>query len=150
MELNIDEVAQLAELVSEHDLSELTVETDGIKIKLRRGAKVSAAHMTMAAPMALQAPAAATPEAEEDDPASDALTIKAPIVGTFYAAPAPDTPSFVKPGDRVEPETVVCVVEAMKVMNEIKAEVSGVIRRSMVENATPVEYGQPLFEVDPA
>ena len=150
MELNIDEVAQLAELVSEHDLSELTVETDGIKIKLRRGAKVSAAHMTMAAPMALQAPVPATPEAEEDDSSSDALTIRAPIVGTFYAAPAPDTPSFVKPGDRVEPETVVCVVEAMKVMNEIKAEVSGVIRRSMVENATPVEYGQPLFEVDPA
>jgi acetyl-CoA carboxylase biotin carboxyl carrier protein len=72
-----------------------------------------------------------------------------PIVGTFYAAPAPDAAPFVRPGEKVSPETVVCIVEAMKVMNEVKAEISGVVRRVLVESGTPVEFGQPLFEIEP-
>jgi acetyl-CoA carboxylase biotin carboxyl carrier protein len=74
-------------------------------------------------------------------------TIDAPIVGTFYVAPAPDADAFVKPGDPVDADTVVCIVEAMKVMNEIKAEKSGVIKKILVDNASPVEFGQPLFEL---
>ena len=155
LDLNLETVTQLAELVSEHDLSELCVETEAVKLKLRRGAKVKAAPMTLSAPamsMAVPAAAAAAPAAAAPEPeaADDALTIPSPIVGTFYSAPAPDAAAFVKPGDRVDPDTVVCIVEAMKVMNEIKAEISGVIRSCLVENATPVEYGQPLFEVEPA
>jgi acetyl-CoA carboxylase biotin carboxyl carrier protein len=99
--------------------------------------------MALAAP---SAPAAAAPtaDAQADDLGE---TIDSPIVGTFYAAPSPDADSFVKVGDTVSADTVVCIVEAMKVMNEIKAEKSGVIKRVLVDNATPVEFGQPLFEI---
>ena len=74
----------------------------------------------------------------------------APIVGTFYGAPAPDAPSYVKAGDRVEPGTVLCIIEAMKLMNEIEAETSGVVREVLVRNEEPVEYGQVLFRIEPA
>jgi acetyl-CoA carboxylase biotin carboxyl carrier protein len=94
--------------------------------------------------------AAPAHDAAADDAAAPAATIASPIVGTFYAAPAPDAPPFVKVGDTVDADTVVCIVEAMKVMNEIKAEQCGVIRKVLVDNATPVEFGQPLFEIDPA
>ena len=99
-----------------------------------------------------ETPAATTDrEAEQTPPeATEAESIKSPIVGTFYTAPAPDADPFVKVGDTVHPDTVVCIVEAMKVMNEIKAEKAGTIRRIVAENGMPVEYNQPLFEIDPA
>ncbi len=118
-------IAQLAQVMSAHDLTELSVETADVKLVMRRG-RVAEAVVAAAA------------------------AITSPIVGTFYLAPSPDAQPFVKPGDKVGPETVVCIVEAMKVMNEVKAEVSGVIRRILVENGTPVEFGQPLFEIEPA
>jgi acetyl-CoA carboxylase biotin carboxyl carrier protein len=103
-------------------------------------------------------PAAAPAKASIEDapagaktaPDDDRITITSPIVGTFYSAPAPDKPPYVKAGDSVDEDTVICIVEAMKVMNEIKAEVRGTVVRVLVENATSVEYGQPLFEIKPA
>ncbi len=85
-----------------------------------------------------------------DEVPSHWVEVTAPIVGTFYGAPAPDAPSYVKAGDRVEPGTVLCIIEAMKLMNEIEAETSGVVREVLVRNEEPVEYGQVLFRIEPA
>ncbi|NLF18069.1 MAG: acetyl-CoA carboxylase biotin carboxyl carrier protein [Lentisphaerae bacterium] len=144
-------IAQLAQVMSAHDLTELSVETADVKLVMRRG-RVAEAVVAAAAPavMAMPAVGVPAPAAAAAAPATPAAAITSPIVGTFYLAPSPDAQPFVKPGDKVGPETVVCIVEAMKVMNEVKAEVSGVIRRVLVENGTPVEFGQPLFEIDPA
>jgi oxaloacetate decarboxylase alpha subunit len=134
------------------DLSDLEVEDTkaGFRVRLRRGGKVSAAgtpvvHVTQggapaAAPVeAAHAPAAAAPAAPAGRP------FPSPMVGTFYRSPAPDSDPFVDVGDAIGPETVVCIIEAMKVMNEIKAETSGLVVEVLVENGEPVEFGQPLF-----
>jgi acetyl-CoA carboxylase biotin carboxyl carrier protein len=146
--MNIEEIRKVAELMEKHDLSEFSIHCEDMKLKLKRGADtvVAAAPAPAMALAAPSAPAAAAPtaDAQADDLGE---TIDSPIVGTFYAAPAPDADSFVKVGDTVSADTVVCIVEAMKVMNEIKAEKSGVIKRVLVDNATPVEFGQPLFEI---
>jgi acetyl-CoA carboxylase biotin carboxyl carrier protein len=101
----------------------------------------------MPAPAAIAAPpvAAAVPAA-----ASTELEIKSPMIGTFYRAPSPEAAAYVEVGTEVTPETVVCIIEAMKVMNEIKAEAKGVITQALVENAKPVEFGQPLFKIRPS
>jgi len=146
-------IAQLAQVMSTHELTEISLETGDLKLTLKRGRVYEAVPASvLAAPASAQAPAVAPAAASAGAAAApeSGPCILSPIVGTFYIAPAPDAPPFVKTGDRVSPETVVCIVEAMKVMNEIKAEMSGVVRRVLVENGTPVEFGQPLFEVDPA
>jgi acetyl-CoA carboxylase biotin carboxyl carrier protein len=145
--MDIRKISQLAQLMSTHDLSEVSFESAEVKLTLKRGRLLDA--VASAASAVAGPPASAVvvaPPAEA--PAAAAIT--SPIVGTFYFAPAPDAPPFVRPGDTVGPETVVCIVEAMKVMNEVKAELSGVIRRVLVENGTPVEFGQPLFELESA
>jgi acetyl-CoA carboxylase biotin carboxyl carrier protein len=151
--MNIDEIARLAELMTEHELAEISIRTEELKLKLRRGSEPVMSPVAMPAAMTAPQPvgvaAPATAETDSTPPSSAAL-ITSPIVGTFYQASAPDAPPFVQVGDVVTPDTVVCIIEAMKVMNEIKAEQSGVIRKVLIDNATPVEYGQPLFEVDPA
>ncbi len=103
-----------------------------------------------AAPVA--ATAASTPSAPTADPvaASRLVDVTAPIVGTFYAAPAPDVPNYVKPGDRVQVGAVLCIIEAMKLMNEIEADVAGTVVEVLVKNEDPVEYGQVLFRIDPS
>lgn len=147
--MDIRKISQLAQLMSTHDLAEISLESADVKLLLKRGRLVET--FTAPAPVAAATlPAASavgstTPVA----PPAAAPAITSPIVGTFYFAPAPDAPPFVRPGDKVGPDTVVCIVEAMKVMNEVKAEMSGVIRRALVENGTPVEFGQPLFELEP-
>ena len=147
--MNIEEIRKVAELMEKHDLSEFSIHCEDMKLKLKRGADtvVTASPAPAMAPAAPVAPAAAAPTA--DAQGDDALgeTIDSPIVGTFYAAPSPDADAFVNVGDTVSADTVVCIVEAMKVMNEIKAEKSGVIKQILVDNATPVEFGQPLFEI---
>lgn len=148
--MDIRKISQLAQVMTTHDLTEVTVETADLKLSLRRGRVVEAVAMPLAREAAPVTPAAAPAPSSAAAPAASFAAITSPIVGTFYLAPAPDAPPFVKPGDKVGPETVVCIVEAMKVMNEIKAETSGVIRRILVENGTPVEFGQPLFEIEPA
>jgi acetyl-CoA carboxylase biotin carboxyl carrier protein len=131
------------------ELTEVDVEQEGIKIKLRKGStpELSApAIRTAPLPVALPAPVAApAPPAP-----STSLTITAPMVGTFYRSSSPDGAAFVQEGTLVEPGKTVCIIEAMKLMNEIKAEVQGKVVKVMVENAQPVEYGQPLFIVEPA
>jgi acetyl-CoA carboxylase biotin carboxyl carrier protein len=145
--MNIEEISQVAELMSKHDLTEFVVESDEMKLVLKRGGVA----VPMMAPAVAAAPAAAPVAAPASNaPAEEesAATINSPLVGTFYAAASPDAPPFVKVGDEVSDDTVICIVEAMKVMNEIKAECRGRIKRLMVENATSVEYGQPLFEIE--
>ncbi len=142
-------VRRLVELMKEHDLSEIDIREGDTRIRLRRGAEPV---VTVASPRAAAAPAAAAvphPEAEQRR-TEDAYiaVIRSPIVGTFYTAADPESPPFVKVGDHVGPETAVCIVEAMKVFNQIPAEVSGKITAILVENGQPVEFGQPLFKVD--
>ena len=148
---DVRRVRRLVELMKEHDLSEIDIREGDTRIQLRRG---SDPVVTVAAPRAAAAPAAAPlppPPAEAEQRRADdahVAVVKSPIVGTFYAAPNPESPAFVKVGDHVGPETTVCIVEAMKVFNQIPAEVSGKIMAVLVENGQPVEFGQPLFKVD--
>lgn len=142
-------IRRLVELMKEHDLNEIDLRQGDMRIQLRRGATPPAA----AAPPEPAAPAvqAASPTTAPQVAATTEehiVVIKSPMVGTFYAAPDPDSPPFVKVGDHVGPETTVCIVEAMKVFNQIPAEVSGKVVSVLVENGEPVEYGQPLFKVD--
>ena len=146
---DVAKVRELIALMEEHELSELDLERGDNRVRIRRGGEVVA----YAAPAAA-APRAAAPAAGPEPsaaPAADArmLVIKSPMVGTFYKASGPDTPAFVKVGDRIGPEKTVCIIEAMKVFNEIPAGVSGQVVAILVENGAPVEFGQPLIKVDP-
>jgi len=137
--IDFDQVREVIRLAEELGLAELEVETDSLKVRVKRVDQASPAASGIAA-----APAS-SPAAEDHFEA-----IVAPMVGTFYRAASPDTPPFVKEGDVVEGDQVVCIIEAMKLFNEIQAEKRGRIARVLVENASPVEFGQPLFLVDPA
>ncbi len=153
---DLKKIRRLVELMKEHDLNEMDLEQGEQRIRLRRGVTGEVvAHPLPAAPLPSPAqpaptpaptPAAAKPAAEE----SQAVFIRSPMVGTFYTAPSPEAAAYVKVGDHVGPDTTICIVEAMKVFNEIPAEVSGKIVAVLVENGDPVEYGQPLFKVDPS
>jgi acetyl-CoA carboxylase biotin carboxyl carrier protein len=148
--LNMDELRELAQLVDEHGFTEFEFENEKIRVRLGKTvmaqAPVQAATLAPApaAPSASAAPASVPETADEDE---GLHTITSPIVGTFYRAPSPDKPPYVKEGDKVSNDTVVCIVEAMKLMNEIQAEVSGEIVKVYVENGEPVEFGQPLFGI---
>lgn len=138
---------RLVTLMDDHELSEVDLRQGGVRIKLRKG---SGDPVTLVSSAPAPAPAAATPAPAEPAAASaeQAVTIKSPMVGTFYAASSPESPPFVKPGDHVSEDTVVCIVEAMKVFNEIPAEMSGKIVAKLVEDGEPVEFGQPLFKIE--
>ena len=150
--MKIEEIEAIARIMSENDLSEFRIDVDDCKLCMRRGAKVSVAaavpavHAAPAAPAVQPAVAPAAPAAESAAP-EKVESIDSPLVGTFYRATSPGAPALVSVGDKVTPDTVVAIIEAMKVMNEIKAEKSGVVREILVENGTPVEYGQPLFVI---
>ncbi len=144
----------LAEIVSEHHLTELVVESAGTTITVRREAPaVMAAPMQMQMPAYAPAPAQAAPAAPAAAAAAapvvddKAHVVTSPFVGTFYRKPNPDSPSYVNLNDRVEKGAVLCIVEAMKLMNEIEADASGIIIGILVEDGAPVEYGQPLFKI---
>jgi acetyl-CoA carboxylase biotin carboxyl carrier protein len=153
------ELRQILQALVEHGVSELTLETPDYKLTVRRGGEVQMVAVTqVAAPVPAQAPApvpapapapAPAPEAPKADECPGCVEIRAPIVGTFYRAPAPDAPPYVNEGDRVEKGQVLCIIEAMKLMNEIESEVSGIVKKILVENGEPVEYGQPLFLIQP-
>ncbi len=154
MELN--EIREIIELMKEHDLSVFHLERDGIKLKLKKGMDLE--EIAAAAPKALPEYSVAAPEppapAESETPSaqesSNNAEINSPMVGTFYRSPSPESDPFVKVGDNVDEETTVCIIEAMKVMNEIKADINGIIERVLVDDSTPVQYGEPLFVVSPA
>jgi acetyl-CoA carboxylase biotin carboxyl carrier protein len=151
---DMQDLKQLVEFLKEQDVAEFDLDRGDLKIRLKfsqPAAPTPIAHMVPAAGAPLQmmtAPAAAPePAAPVIDPDADLHVIKSPIVGTYYGSPSPGAGAFVSPGDRVEKGQVVCIVEAMKLMNEIESDASGEIVKCMVSNGQPVEFGQPLFSV---
>jgi acetyl-CoA carboxylase biotin carboxyl carrier protein len=148
---DMDELRDLMELVTEQGFTEFEFENENIRVRLSKAASYAPVAQPMQAPVSGAAPQQTAAASTEAAPASDAdeglYKITSPIVGTFYRSPGPDKDSYVKEGSRVAPETVVCIVEAMKLMNEIQAEVSGEVVKIYVENGQPVEFGQPLFGI---
>lgn len=153
--MNIDEIKELIEILNNTDIAELCVESEGVKISIKKGSAWQAAIAPQ--PAVIQAPPAAAapaPVAEAAaDPAQDDddryVKVTAPMVGTFYRAPAPDAEPYVSVGDIVEVGQPLCIIEAMKLMNEIESEVRGRIVKILVENEQPVEYGELLFLIEP-
>ena len=139
---DLDQIRAIIALAAEAELAELTVESDTLKITVKRG---TPAH---AAPRAAAGPAREEMRSAPSDNHFQPIT--APMVGTFYRSPNPDAPPFVEEGDEVQPGQTVCIIEAMKLFNEIQAEVRGRVARVLAENGSPVEYGQPLFLIDPS
>ena len=155
--MEMEKIRELVQLVEDSEIQELELSNRGETIRISKsgGAQVLAPGMQMApAPIPVPAPALAAPAAAAMAPAvagvrgDNLKDISSPMVGTFYRSASPDAEAFVRVGDRVEKGDVVCIIEAMKVMNEIEAEVGGVVREIPVENAQPVEFGQPLFLID--
>ena len=164
LSVNMDELRELIQLIRENDFSEFELEHEGYRVRFRRGSEASsdtsapdttgATKTTLSTTTAGEAKGAtaapAHPGAKAQTAASedqDLHIIPSPIVGTFYRSPSPIADSFVKIGSRVEADTVVCIIEAMKLMNEIQAEATGEVAKIYVENGQPVEYGQPLFGI---
>ncbi len=150
--MELKEIKKIIQLMKDNDLSEFEMEDQGSRIRIKRGRTgepVSLAPGVSAPVVAPSAAPAAAPAAEGDDEDAGLTEIKSPMVGTFYRSTSPEADPFVSVGDEVEPDTVVCIIEAMKVMNEIKAEVRGVIRKILPESGTAVEFGQPLFKIEP-
>lgn len=162
--MDIREIQNLIKFVAKSGATEVKLEMDDFKITIKTTAEGAAEATTYvqhipvqqaapaaAAPVAAAAPAvAATPAAPAADDTSKFITIKSPIIGTLYRKPSPDKPSFVEVGSTISKGDVVCVIEAMKLFNEIEAEVSGKIVKILVDDASPVEFDQPLFLVDPS
>ncbi len=149
--MNIKEIKEMIQLMNENGLSEIELEKDGLKIKLKKNQagyiEHSVAHELRSAP----APAShreAAPPKESPKPTAAKNAVKSPMVGTFYASPAPDAPPFLQVGMQVEVGQVVCIIEAMKLMNEIKSEVRGKVVEIAVNNGDPVEFGQVIFVVE--
>lgn len=158
--MDLKDIKVIVDLMKKNAVSEFEMEEGDFKIKLKRESGKPRKGETMvvqeAAPVIL--PAAAVPVAAAPAPAAPATAtppapegpeVKSPMIGTFYRRPSPDADSFVEVGSVVEPDTVVCIIEAMKVMNEIKAEVKGTIAEVLLEDGKPVEYGQALFRIEP-
>jgi acetyl-CoA carboxylase biotin carboxyl carrier protein len=145
--VDLKEIKALIDLMQKNGLTAFEMEKDGFRISLAKETGYAPA-MAYAAPPAVS-PAAAVPAPaaapSEAAPAASGKEIPSPMVGTFYSSPSPESPAFVKVGQKVAPDTVVCIIEAMKVMNEIKAEVSGTITEVAAENGQPVQFGQALF-----
>ncbi len=162
--MNQKELKELIDFLIERDIAEFELERGDVKVRVKRGVDASHATVThhvagvtpMAAPMPVthahvsvppvSAPHPQVPIAEEEE----LHIVKSPIVGTFYESPAPGAPPFVKPGDIVQAGQVLCIIEAMKLMNEIEADASGEVVKRLVNNSQPVEYGQPLFAIRPS
>jgi acetyl-CoA carboxylase biotin carboxyl carrier protein len=148
--MQLDKVKEIIDIMTANDLTEFEMEEDGVRLVLKKGgvaqvvptAAVPSPSASQVGPSA--APASTAPAA--DDPRM--AYVKAPFVGTLYHAPAPDAEPYVTVGQEVSPETVLCIVEAMKVMNEIKAEIKGIVREILAENAHAVQFGQPLFKIE--
>ena len=161
--MNQKELKELIEFLIEKDVTEFELERGDVKVRIKRGTQAAAqdvhyvamppmaapAEARVAAPAASSAASAAAPPAAESAKEEGLHVVTSPIVGTFYESPSPGSPPFVKPGDAVEPGQVLCIIEAMKLMNEIECDVAGELANRLVKNGQPVEYGQPLFEVRP-
>ena len=155
--MDLKDIKAIIDLMKKNSVSEFELEKQDFKIRLKRGMNggvvssdeggpqvIAYAPAPTTLPTAAAAPAAAPAAAISND-----ADIKSPMIGTFYRSPSPDSAAYAEVGTEVGPDTVVCIIEAMKVMNEIKAEVRGVITQVLIENAKPVEFGQPLFKIRP-
>jgi acetyl-CoA carboxylase biotin carboxyl carrier protein len=152
--VDLKDIKAIIDLMKKNSVSEFELEKQDFKIRLKRGGNGAVAastsyEETQVLSYIQPGTGAALPPAQAA-PVSAELEIKSPMIGTFYRAPSPESASYIEVGAEVNPETVVCIIEAMKVMNEIKAEAKGVITQVMVENAKPVEFGQPLFKLRPS
>jgi len=154
--INVDELRQILDLARDHELSELELEGDGFKIRIRKGGQVIVQQAPPSAGGVLPPPAppqAAPAAGRAADPAPDLdvdmelAIVKSPIVGTFYRAPDPNAPPFVQPGDRVKKGQTLCIIEAMKMMNNIDSEYEGTVVKVFVENGLPVQFGERLFAI---
>ena len=145
--MSLEKVKALMELMNEHEFASLELEEGDFSIKLEKYPAGGACAPVMMPAAPLPAAAPATAAKGDDIDMAGLVPVKSPIVGTFYASPSPDSAPFVSAGDKVSPDTIVCIIEAMKIMNEIKAEVAGTVEKVLIENGEPVEYGQPLFLV---
>jgi acetyl-CoA carboxylase biotin carboxyl carrier protein len=165
--MDFKQIQELIKLVNKSNIGELTIEQKDFRVTIKQkeeqitqvvAAPVQASPVYASAPppalsapqISSSAPAADKPKAAADTAGSNLITIKSPMIGTFYRRPTPDKPNFVEIGDEVGVGKVVCIIEAMKLFNEIESEVSGKIVKLLVEDASPVEYDQPLFLVEPA
>ncbi|HET8888326.1 MAG TPA: acetyl-CoA carboxylase biotin carboxyl carrier protein [Candidatus Angelobacter sp.] len=162
--MNQKELKELIDFLIEKDISEFELERGDVKVRIKRGADAAPPVIAHAVPMApMQMASAAHPGTHSSAPAptvssqtaapasaeEELHTVKSPIVGTFYEAPGPGALPFVKPGDQVAAGQVLCIIEAMKLMNEIESDMSGEVAKVLVNNGQPVEYGQPLFAIRP-
>jgi len=151
--MNIKEIKEMVTLMNENGLLELEIEKDGMRIRLKK--TMSGIETSYLNPVIIegpQAPASAAPREipkPAEKPAIKTVEIKAPMVGTFYRAPSPEAPPYVEIGQTIEPGQVVCIIEAMKLMNEIKSEIKGKIVEILADNAEPVEFGQSMFILEP-
>jgi acetyl-CoA carboxylase biotin carboxyl carrier protein len=155
--IKLDELRQILELVREHELTELELEGDGLKVRIKKDGHVvvhqvaaappaSASAFTSGQPVAAPAPPAGRPDAEIDVD-TELAVVKSPIVGTFYRAPEPNAPAFVQVGDVVRKGQTLCIIEAMKMMNNIDSEYEGTVVKIYVENGQPVQFGERLFAI---
>jgi len=150
--MNLKEIKEMIEVMKDNDISEFKLERNGFKVLLKRGAEIVT---TMAMPQGkmtsmpgTQAAPHATPQTEEKKTPEHIKEIRSPMVGTFYRAPSPESPPYVQKGQTVGLDDVLCIIEAMKVMNEIKSEIRGKIVDILVENGQAVEFDQPMFRID--
>jgi acetyl-CoA carboxylase biotin carboxyl carrier protein len=148
--VDLKDIKAIIDLMKKNSISEFELERQEFKIKLKRGGNAAypdEPQIQAYAPVAMIPPASVATSLPASSSADQ--EIKSPMIGTFYRAPSPEAANYVEVGSEVNPDTVVCIIEAMKVMNEIKAEMKGVITQVVVENAKPVEFGQPLFKIRP-
>ena len=158
--MDFKQIQELIKMINKSNIGEVTIEEKGFKLTIKQ--KEEPVQHVIASPMATSvampaaypqaAPSAAAPADKPkavEAPPSNTITIKSPMIGTFYRSPAPGKPVFIEPGDDITPGKVVCIIEAMKLFNEIESEVKGKIVKILVEDASPVEYDQPLFLVEP-
>jgi acetyl-CoA carboxylase biotin carboxyl carrier protein len=156
--MNLKEIKELVQFLKEEEITEFELERGDVKLRIKRGApesvqapaeRIIAVHPAPASPAPAPAASAAPPVPEPPKPEAGLHMVHSPIVGTYYESPSPGSPPFVKPGDSVEAGQVLCIVEAMKLMNEIEADVAGEIVKCLVKNGQPIEYGQDLFAIRP-
>ncbi len=147
--MDVEQLKAIVELLEGTDVSRFEWQEGTQRLVIRRGAFGAGPQVSVHAPTPLHAPAATLAAAAAPAVDSNLITVSSPLVGTFYRSPSPDDPAFVEVGQRVEKGHVLCIVEAMKLMNQIKAEVSGKLVEILVKNAQPVEFDQPLFRIDP-
>lgn len=162
--MEFKQIQELIKAINKSNISELTVEEGDFKITIKQAGQVSetqfvAVQAPVSLPQMISQQAAATPQIGTPAPAAPSVEaaatskttiIRSPMIGTFYRSPSPDKPPFISVGDEIRPGQVVCIIEAMKLFNEIESEISGRVVRVLADDASPVEYDQPLFEIEPA